>query len=164
MRINRDYKQIRMKIASFASLALVGLLVTSCGSEVVDGPLFKLLDNKTIGIDFSNDLKYDKEFNVYKYRNFYNGGGVAIGDVNNDGLMDIYMVSNQDKNKLYLNKGDLKFEDITTTSGVGGNKAWSTGVTFVDINQDELMDLYVCNSGDVMEITKRMNYLSIMVT
>ncbi len=111
--------------------------------------LFELKDNKTIGIDFANILDYDKDFNVYKYRNFYNGGGVAIGDINNDGLVDIYMVSNQKTNKLYLNKGNWKFEDITQKAGVGGTRSWSTGVAMADVNGDGLMDIYVCNSGDV---------------
>ncbi|NRA48445.1 MAG: CRTAC1 family protein, partial [Phaeodactylibacter sp.] len=113
------------------------------------GPLFELKDNERTGIDFSNDLTYTSEFNVYKYRNFYNGGGVAIGDVNNDGLVDIYLTANQTSNKLYLNKGDWKFEDVTERAGVGGERAWSTGVTMVDVNGDGLLDIYVCNSGDV---------------
>ncbi len=142
-------KKKSVKSVEMVFLALMCLLIAGCSGEEADGPLFRLLDNKEIGIEFSNDLTYDKDFNVYKYRNFYNGGGVAIGDVNNDGLMDIYMVSNLNQNKLYLNKGGLKFEDISDASGVGGSRAWSTGVTFVDVNQDELMDIYVCNSGDV---------------
>ncbi|HMQ48745.1 MAG TPA: VCBS repeat-containing protein [Saprospiraceae bacterium] len=111
--------------------------------------LFELKDNKAIGIDFSNDLTYTQDFNVYKYRNFYNGGGVAIGDVNNDGLADVYMSSNQGPNRLFLNKGNWTFEDITEKAGVAGQRAWSTGVTMVDINADGLLDIYVCNSGDV---------------
>ena len=70
---------------------------------------FELLDKSITGIDFSNDLSYDNDFNVYKYRNFYNGGGVSVGDVNNDNLLDIYFTSNQNQNKLFLNKGDFKF-------------------------------------------------------
>ena len=83
------------------------------------------------------------------YRNYYNGGGVSIGDINNDSLPDIYFTSNLDQNQLYLNKGDWKFENITTPSGAGGTKAWSTGVTMVDVNADGLLDIYVCNSGGI---------------
>ena len=110
---------------------------------------FELLDESITGIDFSNDLIYNNDFNVYKYRNFYNGGGVSVGDINNDNLLDIYFTSNQNQNKLYLNKGNLKFQDISEVAGVGGKKPWSTGVTMVDINGDGLLDIYVCNSGDL---------------
>ena len=111
--------------------------------------LFELKDNNKIGISFSNHLGFDNDFNVYKYRNFYNGGGVALGDINNDGLIDLYLTSNQNKNKLYLNKGNFNFQDITDQAKVAGTKAWSTGVNMVDINSDGLLDIYVCNSGDI---------------
>ena len=111
--------------------------------------LFELKVNRKLGISFSNNLGFDNDFNVYKYRNFYNGGGVSLGDINNDGLIDLYLTSNQNKNKLYLNKGNFTFEDITDSANVGGTKAWSTGVTMVDINSDGLLDIYVCNSGDI---------------
>ena len=110
---------------------------------------FKLLSNEEIGIDFINQLEYDREFNVYKYRNYYNGGGVAIGDINNDGLSDIYFTGNLKANHLYLNQGDNKFQDITTEANVGGTRSWSTGVTMIDINSDGFLDIYVCNSGDI---------------
>ena len=112
-------------------------------------PLFSLKDNNEIGINFSNVLKDTPDFNVYKYRNYYNGGGVATGDVNNDGLIDVYMVSNQQKNKLFINKGNWKFEDVTEKAGVGGTRSWSTGVTMADVNADGYLDIYVCNSGDI---------------
>ncbi|MBT8305499.1 MAG: VCBS repeat-containing protein, partial [Maribacter sp.] len=110
---------------------------------------FKLLNESETGIDFANNLTYDNEFNVYKYRNFYNGGGVAIGDINNDGLPDVYFTANNTPNKLYLNLGDFKFKDISEEAGVMGDKPWSTGVTMVDINADGYLDIYVCNSGDL---------------
>jgi len=113
------------------------------------GKLFTLLENDDIGIDFINQLTYDSKFNIYTYRNFYNGGGVGFGDINNDGLIDIYFTSNMDKNKLYLNRGDFSFEDITEKAMVGGERSWSTGVSFADVNGDGLLDIYVCNSGDL---------------
>ncbi len=111
--------------------------------------LFTLLDAKETGIDFFNKVKNQKNFNIFKYRNFYNGGGVAIGDINNDGLADIYLTGNMVANKLYLNKGNLTFEDISLSAGIEGNKPWSTGVVMVDINQDGLLDIYVSNAGNL---------------
>ena len=111
--------------------------------------LFTLLDAKETGINFLNKVKNQKNFNIFKYRNFYNGGGVAIGDINNDGLADIYLTGNMVANKLYLNKGNLTFEDISVSAGIEGNKPWSTGVVMVDINQDGLLDIYVSNAGNL---------------
>ncbi|MDH5413750.1 MAG: VCBS repeat-containing protein, partial [Flavobacteriaceae bacterium] len=137
-------------------VALLLIFTISCAKDTVDSKtVFNLLDKSKTGIDFSNDLNYDNDFNVYKYRNFYNGGGVAIGDINNDGLPDIYFTSNQQQNKLYLNLGNFKFKDITESAGVGGTKPWSTGVTMVDINADGNMDIYVCNSGDLQGENKQ---------
>ena len=111
--------------------------------------LFTLLPAEQTKIDFVNTVQDDDTFNILTYRNFYNGGGVAIGDINNDGLADVYFTANKEKNKLYLNQGNWKFEDITEQAGVGGNRAWSTGVTMADVNGDGWLDIYVCNSGDV---------------
>jgi enediyne biosynthesis protein E4 len=111
--------------------------------------LFNLLPSSKTNIDFTNQITNEENFNILTYRNFYNGGGVAIGDINNDSLPDIYFTANQQKNKLYLNKGDFIFEDITEKAGVGGTKFWSTGVTMADVNADGLLDIYVCNSGNV---------------
>ena len=137
-------------------LSLV-ILFTSCNSEkkddkesIVKKPvLFSLLSSDKTGIEFTNKVENQKNFNIFKYRNFYNGGGVAIGDINNDGLSDIYMTANMGKNKLFLNKGNLKFEDISSSAGIEGSKPWSTGVNMVDINQDGLLDIYVSNAGNL---------------
>ena len=134
----------------------VAILIAS-GScrEGKDQTLFEALAPDETGITFRNDLTFDKDFNVFTYRNFYNGGGVATGDINNDGLTDIYLCSNQGENKLYLNKGDFRFEDITARAGVEGKRAWSTGVTMADVNADGVLDIYVCNSGDIKNDNKQ---------
>lgn len=127
------------------------LFLGSCSSK--DGnnenTLFTEMDAEWTGVDFVNKVEFDKDFNIFTYRNFYNGGGVALGDINNDGLIDIFFTSNLSRNRLYLNKGNLKFEDITEKAGVGGTKAWSTGVSMADVNGDGWIDIYVCNSGDI---------------
>lgn len=110
--------------------------------------LFTLQDNNEIGINFINQLTDQGRTNVFAFRNYYNGGGVAIGDLNNDGLNDVFMTSNLGSNKLYINKGNWKFEDVTEKAGVKGTKYWSTGVTLVDINGDGWLDIYVCHSGN----------------
>ncbi|WP_064198563.1 MULTISPECIES: VCBS repeat-containing protein [Emticicia] len=121
------------------------VLLLSCSKS--EDTLFESLPTSVTGIDFINRSLERKDFNIFNYRNFYNGGGVAIGDVNNDGLSDIFVTSNFEDNKLYLNKGKMTFEDITAKAGIVGKKFWSTGVTFADVNGDGLMDIYVCNSG-----------------
>jgi len=108
--------------------------------------LFQLQNNT--GITFENKVVNEKGFNIFNYRNFYNGGGVAIGDINNDGLDDVFFTANMSSNKLYLNKGNFKFEDITNASHIQSNKnEWSTGVTMADINADGWLDIFVCNAG-----------------
>lgn len=137
------------------AVAFFGLILTGCQSRSDTDTLFRELSPDRTGIDFSNDLSFSQEFNIYRYRNFYNGGGVGVGDFNNDGLVDLYFTSNMQDNKLYLNKGDLQFTDITAKAGVAGQRAWSTGVSVVDINGDGYMDIYVCNSGIVEGDDKR---------
>lgn len=137
-----------MKLRNIKFLGLLGLTL-ACAPEKKEPALFEKLSAETSGVDFLNKLDYDAEFNIYTYRNFYNGGGVAIGDIDNDGLDDIYFTGNRQPNKLYKNLGDLKFEDITNKAGVAGERAWSTGVSMADINGDGHLDLYVCNSGDI---------------
>jgi enediyne biosynthesis protein E4 len=144
------------KITSTAFGIFFGLLF-SCSSKD-DGTsgnrLFTLTKSDDTGISFVNKVEDTKDFNIFTYRNYYNGGGVGIGDVNNDGLVDIYFTSNTNENKLYINKGNWKFEDITKTAGVGGTRSWSTGVAMADVNGDGYLDIYVCNSGDVQGANK----------
>ena len=132
-------------------MRLLGLLVFAglMGCSEKENESFTLFSDITAqsGILFRNDLSLTDELNPYTYRNFYNGAGVAIGDINNDGLQDIYFAGNQVDNKLFLNLGGLKFKDITESAGVACAGVWSTGVTFADINADGFLDIYVCKSG-----------------
>ena len=111
--------------------------------------LFTLMDST--GIDFSNNVIDSRADNSFLFRNFYNGGGVALGDIDNDGLPDVLLTSNQGDNKLYLNKGSFKFEDISDKAGLKQDSMWSTGATMVDINGDGWLDMYVCNSGHIQD-------------
>ena len=135
----------------------LGMLMWACqrNPSLESENLFRTIPPSNSGIEFENTLVFQPEFNIYRYRNFYNGGGVAIGDINNDGLPDIYFTSNMGENKLYLNKGNLKFKDITAKAGVQGSRAWAIGVAMADVNGDGLLDIYVCNSGIQEDDDKR---------
>ncbi|MGA0560316.1 VCBS repeat-containing protein [Larkinella sp. VNQ87] len=124
-------------------------------------PLFTLLSDSETGVSFANTLTEGLNTNVLMYEYFYNGGGVAVGDVNNDGLDDLYFTGNMIPNKLYLNRGNLKFTDVTDSAGVAGREGpWKTGVTMADVNGDGRLDLYVCYSGNLSP-EKRINQLFI---
>ena len=116
----------------------------SCKSKQ-EKNLFELVDNS--GINFNNEVVDGKKENSFLFRNFYNGGGVAIGDINNDGLPDVFLTSNMGNNKLYLNKGNFQFEDISKSAGIIEDDKWNTGVVFADVNGDGWLDIYVCSSG-----------------
>src|SRR5260221_14227368 len=138
-----------MKYVGMTLLVYSFLIFNSCisGRELkpeVSNALFKRLGKDQTNIDFINKLSFDSEFNIYTYRNFYNGSGVALGDINNVGLIDIYISANQLSNKLYLNKGNFHFEYITEKAGVAGIRAWSTGVSLADVNADGCLDIYAC--------------------
>ncbi len=120
------------------------ILLVSCSKKASGG--FQLLDPSDTGIHFTNTIKESDSMNVLEFMNIYTGAGVAVGDINNDGLTDVYFSGNMVSGRLYLNKGGLKFEDISETSGILNNR-WGTGVTMVDINQDGWLDIYVCVSG-----------------
>ncbi len=122
--------------------------------------LFSVLDASKTGISFSNEIKETEEFNILLYSYMYNGGGVAIGDINNDGLEDVYLSSNLNGNKLYLNQGGMLFKDITETAGVKALGGWNTGVSMADVNGDGLLDIYVCRSGS-KKVENRKNLLYI---
>ncbi|MDQ3673437.1 MAG: VCBS repeat-containing protein, partial [Gemmatimonadota bacterium] len=114
-----------------------------------DGHLFTRMPSSYTGVRFENRLTDTREMNVFTYRNYYNGGGVALADLTGDGLPELLLTSNQGGSKLYLNKGDFRFTDVTAKAGVEGKGYWATGATFADVNGDGLLDIYVCYAGNV---------------
>src|SRR5258706_7293160 len=139
-------------------LCVVLLLSVQCRNRKTEEPLFSLMENT--GINFQNTVEDGSKENSFLFRNFYNGGGVAIGDINNDGLADVFLTSNAGANKLYLNKGNFQFEDITDKAGIINDDKWNTGIVFADVNGDGWLDIYVCSSGH-MSTGNRKNKLYI---
>src|ERR1700752_3955907 len=133
-----------MKALPFIIVLLLHcLIITSCRQKHT---LFQPVSSSHSGIRFNNKIVESDSLNPIDVTNIYNGGGVGIGDFNNDGLQDVYLAGNLVPSRLYINKGNLRFEDVTNTAGVNGNGRWCKGVTVVDINNDGWMDLYICAS------------------
>ncbi len=138
-----DYRSIPFPL-------LLGFVLVAMAGGCTDEPdwLFERLDAGRTGVDFVNAITQDDTLmNPLDFFYVYNGGGVGVGDVNNDGWPDLYFTGNTVGNRLYLNQGDFRFEDVTAAAGVAAEGAWSTGVALVDINQDGLLDIYVCVGG-----------------
>lgn len=147
--------QLKMRLVA---VYVIVTLFLSCNNKNHEDSLFQLVENS--GISFNNKVEDDSLENSFLFRNFYNGGGVAIGDINNDGLPDVFLTSNGGNNKLYLNRGNFKFEDISGKAGIIKDDKWHTGVVFADINGDGWLDIYVCSSGH-MRTGNRKNKLYI---
>ena len=142
-----------MRMKNFSWIFFTILIAASCTSEhASDNKKFRKVSSKESGITFQNRLQETVDFNIFNYLYFYNGGGVAAADLNGDGLTDLYFTGNQVDNKLYLNKGNFKFEDVTETAGVKGLEGWTTGVNVADINADGKLDIYVSQLGDFLSI------------
>lgn len=137
-------------------LCAAGFVLGGCFSKnKAENPLFEVLDSKRTGLHFSNNLTYSPEFNLFKYMYFYNGSGIGAGDFNGDGKIDLFFASNQAQNKLFLNEGELKFKDVTAEALIPQDGGWSTGVSVVDINNDGLLDIYVCRVGQYETLRSR---------
>ncbi|RAI87973.1 VCBS repeat-containing protein [Algoriphagus yeomjeoni] len=140
--LHKSKTVLLLTLGSFIFLKPVVLLQAQSSS-----PNFEKISNKKSGITFKNELKEDEKNNILRYEYFYNGGGVAVGDLDNDGLEDLFFTANMSSNKVYRNLGNWKFDDKTKSAGVGGKDVWTTGVSMADVNGDGLLDIYVCYSG-----------------
>ncbi len=136
---------LRLKYISIS--IVLGLLFFACHQKNTTPLLFELIPTEQSGISFTNEIKEDEKLNILTFEYFYNGAGVGIGDFNNDGLKDVFFSSNMGKSRLYLNKGNFSFQDITDASGINTTGKWAAGVSVVDINQDGYQDIYLCFGG-----------------
>lgn len=134
-------------VSVFFSFILLLNLLTGCSDKIQSESMFTVLNNQSTGLNFSNQLVPTSAFNLFSYMYYYNGAGVGAGDFNNDGLTDLFFSANQGSNALYINKSGMHFEDVSVLSGIPRDSAWSTGVSIVDINNDGLLDIYVCRVG-----------------
>jgi hypothetical protein len=151
MRIKKIYQVL-------IGICWLAIFLPGCKAEKKEPGLFEVLDSKQTGLNFSNDLSYNNEFNLFKYIYFYNGSGIGAGDFNNDGLVDLFFGSNQGNNKLFLNTGGIHFKDVSKEAKIPEDGGWSTGISVVDINNDGLLDIYVCRVGQY-ETLKSKNQL-----
>jgi hypothetical protein len=153
---------IRLKLSILLPCLALLLSLQAChpaSQKHVDDPLFTVLDHTATGLDFSNSLHPTLAFNVFDYMYFYNGGGIGAGDFNGDGKIDLFFAANQGNNRLYLNTGDLHFKDVTASAGIPQDGSWSTGVSVIDINNDGLLDIYICKVGRLAGLPATHNQL-----
>ena len=145
-----------MKILSVYLFGLIAIIILfSCNNNEVPTTTFSKISSIKTGVDFRNMIRETEDFNIFQYQYFYNGGGLAAGDFNNDGLQDLIFTGNMVKNRLYINKGNFKFDDVTLKSGIAEKEGWCTGVTTVDINQDGYLDIYISRAGYPFEKLRR---------
>jgi enediyne biosynthesis protein E4 len=140
---SRSVSSFVIRHSSFAAAATAALLLAGCGRGDAEPPLFERMSPERTGITFVNELPETPDFNILNYLYYYNGGGVAVGDIDDDGLPDLYFSSNLGPNRLYRNRGNFEFEDVTEQAGVAGDAGWTTGVTMADVNGDGWIDIYV---------------------
>ncbi|MDP4211808.1 MAG: VCBS repeat-containing protein [Bacteroidota bacterium] len=141
--------EVWLKILFIPIILLLGCRDHSSKKKVV---AFEVLENSRTGLDFINKLTPTSEFNVFNYMYYYNGGGIGVGDFNNDGLIDVFFAANQTDDKMYLNQGNLKFRDVTAEAQIPEDGGWSTGISVVDINNDGLLDIYICRVGNLEKL------------
>jgi hypothetical protein len=144
---NNFATNIAQKIVQLSCCCFIISTFLSCADKKKESAYFRSLDSKVTGLDFVNRMKPTPQFNLLSYMYYYNGAGVGAGDFNNDGLIDLFFSANQGDNKLYINKGKLNFKDVTTAAQIPQDSGWSTGVSVVDINNDGMLDIYVCKVG-----------------
>ena len=143
----------------FISTVFLLCVLFSCQEKKKASYAFSVLKSDRTGLNFANQLNSTDSFNLFKYMYFYNGAGVGAGDFNNDGLIDVFFASNQGQNSLYLNKGNVQFRNVTSEAGIPDGNAWSTGVSVTDINNDGLLDIYICRVGNFRILHSRNQFL-----